>query len=196
MLSLSCCLFAGASASASSWTLCFGFGFRLGLGFGLYLIYSDSFVTRLFGCPLCVVTGFSSPQGSSSSLACMAATPTASPTGSLNIYTALTDSNIKTAAILWVSDQTSATSTYGLVHTWELSQVTSLEKVWCGYDATACSAAYLAMRSFNGDVSMWDVSKVTTMYYTFLQASAFNGDISKWDVGRVTTMQESKSILT
>jgi surface protein len=125
-----------------------------------------------------------------------AASPTASPTESLNTYTPLTDSNIKTAAILWVSDETSATSTYGPVHTWELSQVTSLEKVWCGYDATACSAAYLAMRSFNGDVSMWDVSQVTTMYYTFRKASVFNSDISKWDVGKVTTMRNSKSIDT
>ncbi len=44
----------------------------------------------------------------------------------LNTYTSLTDSNIKTAAQLWVSNQASATSTYGLVHTWDLSQVTSL----------------------------------------------------------------------
>jgi hypothetical protein len=81
----------------------------------------------------------------------------------LNAYTPLTDSNIKTAAQLWVSNQTSATSTYGFVNTWDLSQVTILAKVWCGYTAAYCGSAYLAMRSFNGDISMWDVSKVTTM---------------------------------
>ncbi len=43
----------------------------------------------------------------------------------LNTHTPLTDSNIKTAAQLWVSNQASATSTYGLVHTWDLSQVTN-----------------------------------------------------------------------
>jgi hypothetical protein len=81
----------------------------------------------------------------------------------LNAYIPLTDSNIKTAAQLWVSNQASATSTYGLVDTWDLSQVTSLANVWCGYDATVCGSAYVAMRSFKGDISMWDVSKVNSM---------------------------------
>ena len=44
----------------------------------------------------------------------------------LSAYTPLTDSNIKTAAQLWVSNDASAPSTYGLIHTWDLSQVTSL----------------------------------------------------------------------
>jgi surface protein len=110
-------------------------------------------------------------------------------------YTPLANSNIKTAAQLWVSDQASATSTYGLVNTWVLSQVTSLEKEWCGESESFCSnPSYLAMRSFNGDISMWDVSKVTTLYCTFCQASAFNSDISKWDVGKVYTMASCKSI--
>jgi hypothetical protein len=47
----------------------------------------------------------------------------------LNTYTPLTDSNIRTAAQLWVTNQASATSAYGLVQTWDLSQVTNLEKV-------------------------------------------------------------------
>ncbi len=81
----------------------------------------------------------------------------------LNIYTPLTDSNIETAAQLWVSNEASATSTYGLVHTWDMSQVTSLENVWCGYDATQCGSAYVAMWSFNGNIGMWDVAKVATM---------------------------------
>jgi hypothetical protein len=84
----------------------------------------------------------------------------------LNAYTPLTDSNIKTAAQLWVSNEASATLTYGLVNTWDLSQVTSLAKVWCGYDETNCGSAYVAMRSFNGGIRMWDVSKVTTMSWS------------------------------
>jgi hypothetical protein len=83
----------------------------------------------------------------------------------LNTYTPLTDSNIKTAAQLWVSNQASATSTYGLVHTWDLSRVTNLAYVWCGYSPGFCGhQANVAMRSFNGVISMWDVSKVTSMY--------------------------------
>jgi hypothetical protein len=82
----------------------------------------------------------------------------------LNAYTPLTNSNIKTAAQLWVSNQASAISTYGLVQTWDISmaysdetsQVTNLDNLWYGLINTA-------MRSFNGDISMWDISKVISM---------------------------------
>jgi hypothetical protein len=55
--------------------------------------------------------------------------PTKSPTessNSPNTYTPLTDSNIKTAALLWVSDQAAATSTYGLVDMWNVAKVTDM----------------------------------------------------------------------
>ncbi len=84
----------------------------------------------------------------------------------LNTYTPLTDSNIKTAAQVWVSNQASASLTYGPVHMWDLSQVTSSANIWCGYDAANCGSAYVAMQSFNSDISTWDVSKVTSMYYS------------------------------
>merc|ERR1712037_1024603 len=38
---------------------------------------------------------------------------------------------------------------------------------------------------FNGDISKWDVSRVTNMEALFNNARAFNGDISKWDVSKV-----------
>ena len=49
---------------------------------------------------------------------------------------------------------------------------------WMFYGATV----------FNGDLSRWDVSKVTDMYEVFAKATAFNGDISRWNVARVTDM--------
>merc|ERR1712048_779545 len=42
--------------------------------------------------------------------------------------------------------------------------------------------------SFNGDLSKWDVSSVTSMTSMFSQATLFNGDLSKWDVSSVTGM--------
>ena len=42
--------------------------------------------------------------------------------------------------------------------------------------------------SFNGDISMWNVSRVQDMYAMFYAASSFNNDISKWDVSSVTNM--------
>merc|ERR1719162_1604253 len=41
---------------------------------------------------------------------------------------------------------------------------------------------------FNGDVSKWDVSSVTDMFYMFFKAKKFNGDVFKWDVSSVTYM--------
>lgn len=40
---------------------------------------------------------------------------------------------------------------------------------------------------FNGDISKWNTSNVTTMYATF-QRSAFTGNISDWNVSSVKTM--------
>ena len=44
--------------------------------------------------------------------------------------------------------------------------------------------------SFNGDISSWDVSSVTTMQSMFDGATSFNGDISGWDVSSVTNMYD------
>ena len=45
-----------------------------------------------------------------------------------------------------------------------------------------------AVKSFNGDISKWDVSRVTDMSLMFHHEASFDGDLSKWDVSRVKTM--------
>jgi surface protein len=47
---------------------------------------------------------------------------------------------------------------------------------------------FLKARSFNGDLSSWDVSQVTQMGNVFEDASSFNGDLSTWNLGNVTLM--------
>merc|ERR1712176_1531787 len=44
---------------------------------------------------------------------------------------------------------------------------------------------------FNGNVSGWDTSSVTTMKNIFQGASSFNSDISGWDTSSVTTMKST-----
>ena len=44
--------------------------------------------------------------------------------------------------------------------------------------------------SFDGDVSDWDVSRVTDMANMFNRALSFDGDISDWNVSRVTDMTD------
>merc|ERR1712032_1517731 len=39
-----------------------------------------------------------------------------------------------------------------------------------------------------GDISKWDVSKVTDMHGMFIRATSFNRDISNWDVSSVINM--------
>ncbi|WNB18269.1 BspA family leucine-rich repeat surface protein [Marivirga arenosa] len=46
-----------------------------------------------------------------------------------------------------------------------------------------------ASSSFNGDISNWDVSLVTSMEGMFTFNTAFNQDISSWDVSNVTSMR-------
>jgi len=48
-------------------------------------------------------------------------------------------------------------------------------------------AEYDDFSNFNGDISHWDVSQITTMEEMFYK-SKFNGDISGWDVSKVENM--------
>ena len=49
--------------------------------------------------------------------------------------------------------------------------------------------------AFNGDISGWDTSTVTTMAYMFYSAKAFNQDLNSWDVSRVTSMRYCKWVM-
>jgi surface protein len=97
------------------------------------------------------------------------------------------DADIKVAACAWANAATRAAAeiTYGHISDWETSQVTNMEKLFCGYVNYGGDAS---MKSFNDDISRWDTSNVTTMAYMFYQAHAFNGDLSRWDTSNVTTM--------
>ena len=45
-------------------------------------------------------------------------------------------------------------------------------------------------KSFNQDISKWDVSNVTNMAGMFAECTSFNQDISGWDVSKVIKMKE------
>ena len=91
--------------------------------------------------------------------------------------TPITDANIQAAVDLWVSDSSAATTTYGIISDWDVSQVTDLYELF--YNKT----------TFNDDISNWDVSGVTDMSFMFYSATSFNQDISSWDVSSVTDME-------
>ena len=114
---------------------------------------------------------------------------------------ALTDETFSTAVVLWLSDEVTATSTYGHISNWDVSSVTDMSSMFWGADAfngdisswdvssvTTMDFMFIDAASFNGDISLWDVSSVTNMNSMFYEADAFNGDISSWDVSSVTDM--------
>lgn len=56
---------------------------------------------------------------------------------------------------------------------------------------TVTNLSYVFWQSnFNGDVTRWDTSKVTTMRGAFRTAGLFNRSLATWDTSNVTTMQE------
>ena len=59
---------------------------------------------------------------------------------------------------------------------------------WDVSKVTDMSEMFYGAKEFNGDISGWDVSKVTDMSGMFWGAAAFNQDISNWKVGKVTNM--------
>ena len=84
---------------------------------------------------------------------------------------------LETAVNLWISNKTSALSTYGLIGYWDTSSVTDM------------STMFHNKTTFNDDISGWDVSNVNNMYGMFLYAYTFNQDIGNWNVSNVTNMQ-------
>ena len=61
---------------------------------------------------------------------------------------------------------------------------------WDVSNVTNMSFMFSYTENFNQDISNWDVSNVTNMYGVFNRARAFNKDISSWDVSNVTDMSD------
>ena len=77
----------------------------------------------------------------------------------------ITPDNIQSAVDLWVSDPTTAETTYGHISTWDTSSVTNMSNLFKD-------------TSFNDDISGWNTSSVTNMNSMFNGASSFNQHIS------------------
>ena len=83
---------------------------------------------------------------------------------------------LKNAVGLWCNNPTEATSQYGHISNWNVSNITNMSDLF-GYK-----------NKFNDDISRWDVSHVTNMKYMFSHAHAFNQPIGNWNVSKVKDM--------
>ena len=75
---------------------------------------------------------------------------------------AITDANLNTAVIAWVSNPTEATTTYGPIADWNTAAVTSMANLL--YPTVAPATTGTARPTFNGDISKWNVASVSNMY--------------------------------
>ena len=72
---------------------------------------------------------------------------------------------------------------YGNITDWDMSQVTNLNYIFADESTNVMLGANA---NFNGDVSYWNTSAVTSMIGTFSGASSFNIDLSRWETAAVT----------
>ena len=70
-------------------------------------------------------------------------------------YPFATKASLETAVQMWVNDQATALSTYGPLSVWVVSSITDMGDLFSG------------LQTFNEDISSWDTSGVTSMYWMF-----------------------------
>ena len=123
--------------------------------------------------------------------------------------TVSTESDIKRAAWDWINfGKTNATKIWGNIEDWDTSRVTSMDKLfsesrvgpkvkeWVGADLTKWDTGnvvgngYAFMfegnSKFNGDVSTFQLQKVTHVAEMFQGCTSFNGELGTWDVSKVS----------
>jgi surface protein len=83
------------------------------------------------------------------------------------------------AARLWNSNRDAALEMYGSIEDWDTSRLRGLG---------GQILAYALGENFNGDISKWDVGRVSSLAYQFSGLKSFNQDLSRWDTTKVTTM--------
>ena len=88
----------------------------------------------------------------------------------------LVDTNIPTAVTAWLTNSTTATTTYGPIDQWDVSSVSNMYGLFA-YKPT-----------FNADIGGWNVALVSTMFNMFYQAYAFNHNIAGWNTASVSNM--------
>ena len=78
------------------------------------------------------------------------------------VFQPQTKEQLQTAVNLWISDNTSALSTYGEINTWDVSLISDMSYI------------FEWKTDFNSDISNWDVSNVLNMEGMFQSANSFN----------------------
>ena len=92
-----------------------------------------------------------------------------------------TDADLREAALAWCTDTNAATSVYGEINTWDVSEVKTTGYLFYTPGFRHCAR-------FNDDVDAWQVGAVTNVTSMFQGAAVFNQNIDSWRVASVTDM--------
>ena len=110
---------------------------------------------------------------------------------------------LQTAVNLWISNESSAITTYGQINTWCTGTITDMSELfknkttfnddisnWDVSNVTNMESMFSGTRAFNQELNSWDVSNVTNTRHMFFGTWVFDTNISSWDVSSVTNMSE------
>ena len=117
-------------------------------------------------------------------------------------YTEITQSNIKLAVNMYLTNKADAVSTYGPIDTWDTSRVTDMLSLfenatnfnqplnsWNVSNVTSMTGMFYNATNFNQYLSAWNTSNVTDMRGMFANARSFNKNLSPWNTSNVTDMR-------
>jgi surface protein len=90
-----------------------------------------------------------------------------------------------------VNSPSTSVTKWGPIEDFDTSGATTLEFAFttARNEAGEPNGQNTKAATFNGDISKWITSSVTSLRNTFSSAAAFNGDMSKWDTSEVTNMR-------
>jgi len=116
---------------------------------------------------------------------------------SLSTYDALNNTSIRDAVKVWLTNSTTATKQYGHIRTWNTSLVTDMSCLfayWYQYSFSEQESA-----SFNDDLFLWDISRVTTVchvcrYYILSGEYLHMGYVSSYLYELITHMGNFRCI--
>ena len=99
-------------------------------------------------------------------------------------FAELNNTSIQNAVALWTSSdlavRTQAAERYNNITYWDVSKITQMP-----------TELFFEKRTFNADLSGWDVSKNENMGSMFSRASLFNSTLGSWDTSKVKNMDRT-----
>ena len=105
------------------------------------------------------------------------------PTWSSESSACLIDGNIGTAVTAWITNPTTAATTYGNIADWNTAAVSNMYRL------------YHSKPTFNADIGKWNVASVTSMEQMFESATAFNQNIASGNTASVSNKANVRPLL-